>query len=176
MGETYDASIGGQKGLLHVGRGEGGDDGGGGAAAAVRFVSARDGSTPLSFDASRLLSCNAKGRQRMVVSYAEGDGDGGESEKRMATVRVLGTAADRVIGAVLELAEDAKERCAISPDGGAARAGADGATEARSTADAVAIAASSAGAPHGVPSAADAEPPSAELSENGGHESAEPKP
>ena len=141
MQETYDASIGGQKGLLHVGGGDSDDDGNDNGST-VRFVSARDGSVPLLFDASRLLSCNAKGRQRMVVSYADGDGD--DCEKRLATVRVLGTAADRVIGAVLELAEEAGSAAAARVPTGMRPAQADGVlAHARSTADAVAIASSS---------------------------------
>ena len=122
MQETYDAAIGGHKGLLHVGcggpegkagEGRGGDSGDGdgdGGGTMIRFVRERDGEAPLSFDASRLLSCEAKGRYRMIVTYedAGGAGDegegGSEGEKRLAIVRVYHTAVDRVIGAVMELA------------------------------------------------------------------------
>lgn len=107
--EAYDASIGGQKGLLYVGRSGGeaevdggdGDSEGGGA---VRFVSARDGATLLSLDASRVLSCSAKGRYRMLLSYDDAD----DGEKRLCLIRVYGMAVDRVIGVVLELADAAK--------------------------------------------------------------------
>lgn len=124
MRETYDASIGGRKGLLYVGYGAAGDGGDGAAAASavedattvegtmIRFVREDDGEVPLSFDASRLLSCDAKGRYRMVVVHEEctGGGDKGEpGEKRLTVVRVRGTAVDRVIGAVLDLAERAEK-------------------------------------------------------------------
>ena len=130
MQETYDAAIGGHKGLLHVGcggpegkagegRGGGGGDGDGGdgdgGGTMIRFVRERDGEAPLSFDASRLLSCEAKGRYRMIVTYEDAGGGGGgeggsegggegDGEKRLAIVRVYHTAVDRVIGAVMELA------------------------------------------------------------------------
>ena len=128
--ETYDASIGGSKGLLYVGHGGSGEPGTAAAAAegsgndsvgggtGIRFVRERDGGVPMEFDATRLLSCSPKGRYRMIVSYAEGGGGGGgaddgggegEGERRLVTVRVLGTAIDRVIGAVLELAELAEQ-------------------------------------------------------------------
>ena len=127
MRETYDASIGGRKGLLHVGHGAAaGDDGGGGggdaadraatgandatAGTTIRFVRNDDGEAPMSFDASRLLSCEPKGRYRMVVVWedAGSEGEGGEpGEKNIALVRVYGTAVDRVIGEVLDLAERA---------------------------------------------------------------------
>ena len=116
--EAYDASIGGQKGLLYVGRrdleeGGGGDGGGEGA---VRFVSARDGATLLSLGASRILSCSAKGRYRMLLSYADVEG----GERRLCLVRVHGTAVDRVIGVVLELADAARAaKAEADVDGGA---------------------------------------------------------
>lgn len=95
MRETYDASIGGRKGLLYVGYGTANE----GDTAAwtaesgtmIRFVR-KDGEVPLSFDVGRLLSCDAKGRYRMIVVYEDedgGDGDGDEPvEKRIAIVRV----------------------------------------------------------------------------------------
>ena len=147
MRETYDASIGGRKGLLHVGHGaaSGGDGGGGGggdaadhaatgtndttiAGTTIRFVRNDDGEAPMSFDASRLLSCEPKGRYRMVVVWEDagsggGEGEGGEpGEKNIALVRVYGTAIDRVIGEVLDLAERAGK--GEDQGAGAAKAGA----------------------------------------------------
>ena len=112
--EAYDASIGGQKGLLYAGRKalEDGRDGGEGA---VRFVSARDGATLLSLGASRILSCSAKGRYRMLLSYEDAEG----GEKRLCLVRVYGTAVDRVIGVVLELADAARAAAETDGVGGA---------------------------------------------------------
>ena len=154
MQETYDAAIGGHKGLLHVGcggpegkagEGRGGDGGG----TMIRFVRERDGEAPLSFDASRLLSCEAKGRYRMIVTYedAGGAGDEGEGggEKRLAIVRVYHTAVDRVIGAVMELAglaggEGEEEGGDGGDDGGRLGAPAETGGAGHSTADATAAA------------------------------------
>ena len=147
MGETFDASVGGRKGLLYVGYGAAGGEGGGGedaaggadaaAAAAVdagtmiRFVRSDDGDTHPSFDASRLLSCEAKGRYRMIVVWDDAgggddgdDGDGEPGEKKIAIVRVHGTAVDRVIGAVLDLAEMAKKGSDRGDDSGGGGGGA----------------------------------------------------
>lgn len=115
MRETFDASIGGRKGLLYVGYGPSGGDTEDTATEGtmIRFVRG-DGEVPMSFDVSRLMSCDAKGRYRMIVVYeedVEGE-DGGEAEKQMAIVRVYNTAVDRVIGVVLDLAERAEAEAA----------------------------------------------------------------
>ena len=120
MRETFDASIGGRKGLLYVGYGPSGGDTEDTATEGtmIRFVRG-DGEVPMSFDVSRLMSCDAKGRYRMIVVYeedVEGE-DGGEAEKQMAIVRVYNTAVDRVIGVVLDLAERA-EAARNEGDGG----------------------------------------------------------
>lgn len=126
MRETFDASIGGRKGLLYVGYGPSGGDTEDTATEGtmIRFVRG-DGEVPLSLDVSRLLSCDAKGRYRMIVVYEEGGGDGedGEvAEKRMAIVRVYSTAVDRVIGVVLDLAERAEAEAAAAAAAEAAEA------------------------------------------------------
>lgn len=138
MRETYDASINGRKGLLYVGYGAAGEGGDTATAAGdatalegtmIRFVRGDDGEVPLSFDASRLLSCDAKGRYRMVVVHEECTGGGDDEEpgeKRLTVVRVRGTAVDRVIGAVLDLAERAAKGDGQGGRGGDGGGGSDG--------------------------------------------------
>ena len=94
--EVFDAGVGGRKGLLYVGYGERTDRDG----RTVRFEGGGGGGgEPLSFAADAILSCEAKGRYRMVVTYADAEGG-----RRMAVIRVQGTAVDRVMGAVEALA------------------------------------------------------------------------
>lgn len=167
MRETYDASIGGRKGLLYVGYGtaEEGDTAAWTAESGtmIRFVR-KDGEVPLSFDVGRLLSCDAKGRYRMIVVYEDeeggdgggGDGDGGEPvEKRIAIVRVHSTAVDRVIGAVLDLAERVeKERGGAEEGAGGSDVVADAGYSAAAAAATTAIAV----APPGTAEHADTDP------------------
>lgn len=92
--EVFDAGVGGRKGLLYVGCGGRADKDG----RTVRFECGGAGE-PLSFAADAILSCEAKGRYRIVVIYADAEGG-----RRMAVIRAQGTAVDRVMGAVEALA------------------------------------------------------------------------
>ena len=107
----------------------------------------------MSFDASRLLSCEPKGRYRMVVVWEDvgsggREGEGGEpGEKNIALVRVYGTAVDRVIGEVLDMAERAGE--GVDQGDGAAKAGAGRSSPAGMSATAAAATTAIAAAPAG---------------------------